>query len=235
MRDKSSKYGFICLIVVIALCIAFVLIPLYKNAQSIGESAGEASGKAVGTAVGSYKGATEEFPAGFDDGKKEGLSGKDTKVEMQNSLTEVENLEVLVSSFKINNFHEVADKYAALYLLKAEAVFSVDLSKASVEVSEDGNTIFITLPQPDVDIYVDDSQTDKAWSYQKSWFSGSAEDGFDAYIGSMDNLESNAKETAQNDDGLMQSARDSAERQIQQIANSVCVNGEDVKILWEDN
>ena len=221
MRSKKNTFTISVSLILALIAIIFVVLPIYRSAQGIGEKVGVASGKAVGVAVGSFKGVTEDYPKGFEEGKEAGKSAEDTRVEMQNSLTEINRLEVLVSSFKVNNYHQFSDKYAALYLAKAEAVFTVDLSKASVDASDDGMTLFITIPQPDVDVYIDERKTEKAWERQKHWFSGNAEDGFDIYINSLDQIEKNARLSIQNDEAMMRSARTSAETQIEQIANGV--------------
>ena len=233
MKNKNKLIILIICLLIIFLGVVFVGIPLYKKAVLIGEEAGAAVGNAVGTAIGSYEGITQDFPDGFNAGKEEGLSAKDTQVDMQNALTEVNRLEVLVTSFKVNNYHQFSDRYAALYLMKAEAVFTVDLSEAVVTSSDDGMTIFIYLPVPDVTVYIDESKTEKAWDEQRKWFDGNAEDGFDAYINSLDQIEEKAQESIASDDNMMNCAIESAKRQVAQIASNTCVNGENVIVFCD--
>lgn len=232
-KKISIKLALPFISVFLVLIIIFIVFPMWRNAQEIGEKAGAFSGNMVGSAIGSFTGITEKFPEGWDKGKEEGLSAKDTKVELKNTLTEVCNLEVLVAGFKLNNYHQVGDKYAALYLLKANAVFTVDLSQSNVNISDDNKTLFITLPQPDITVYFDENSIEKAEEYQRKFFNGNAEDGFDAYINSMENIESSARLSIQNDESFMQSARDSAEKQIRQIASGVCLNNEKIEVLWD--
>lgn len=232
MKNKNLIIS-IGIAVAILLVFIFVALPIYRNAEQIGEEAGKLSGQAVGTAVGSFKGVTEKYPKGLEDGKAEGLSAKDTKVELKNSLAEMSNLEVMVASVKLDNYHEVGDKYAALYLMKADAVFTVDFANAKVDMGSDNQTLYITLKEPEVTVYIDEEATEKALSWQKHFFSGNAEDGFDAYINSMANVETKAKSSILSDESLMQSARNSAETQITQLAGGICLNNEKLIFVWE--
>jgi hypothetical protein len=235
MKFGKATISKVIVIVVFVLLFIFVLLPIYKNANVLGETAGTTAGKMVGTAVGSFKGITESLPRGLEAGKEEGLSAKDTKVEVQSSLEEINRLEVLVTSFKVKDYLKVGDKYAALYFLKADAVFTVDFSQTSITVSDDGNTLFIMLPLPEVTVYLDESSNEKAVEYSKKFFDGSSEDGFDAYINSMKVTSEEIQDQIQNDsDDLMRMAKESAENQIESIAAGVCVNGQEIKIVWED-
>jgi hypothetical protein len=221
------------MLILAVLFLVMIIRSAYKSAKTLGTEFGTASGKMVGAAVGSFNGVTVEYQKGLSDGKVEGLSAKDTEVEMQNTMDEVSRLEVLVTNFKVNNYHEVGDKYAALYFLKAEATYTVDLSECDVSMSEDNTTLIVTLPQPEVTVYFDDSCVEKAIEYQKYFFNGSAEDGFDAYINSMANLEKDTQTGLQNDENMMRTAKNSAENQIKELATGVCMNGEKIEIIWE--
>ncbi len=232
MKNKKFIIS-IAVATAIFLIFIFIAVPIHRNAEQIGEEAGKLSGQAVGTAVGSFKGVTEDYPKGLEDGKAEGLSAKDTKVEMKNSLAEMSNLEVMVASVKLNDYHQVGDEYAALYLMKADVVFTVDFTDVNVDMGSDEQTLYITLKEPEVTVYIDEEATEKALSWQKHFFSGSAEDGFDAYINSMREVETKTKTSVLNDESLMQSARNSAEMQITQLAKGICLNNEKLIFVWE--
>ena len=197
----------------------------------LGGLLGKKVGTIVGTAVGSYNGITKKFPEGETKGKNEGLSASDTTTKVGNSLKEIAKLEVLVSSFKLNDYHELGNKYAALYLLKADAIFTVDLSKASFKDEE--GMIQVRVPQPEVAVSIDERYTEKAIESQRKFFNGSAEDGFNVYINSMSNLEENAENSIKSDENLMKSARDSAEKQIRRLIRDISLNGEELSIVWE--
>jgi hypothetical protein len=235
VKGKKKHGGTIIIILINVVAVLFlfmIILPLNRSANEIGEGTGLMAGKLVGATVGSLDGITK-YNNALEDGKKEGLSAKDTQVEMQNTMSEVNNLEVLVANVKISNYHEISDKYSALYLLKAEAIFTVDLSGCIIDVGDD-NMIVITVPQPKVEVNIDENAIDKAVELQKKLFNGSAEDGFDAYINSMANLEEETLQGLRNDSNMMENARKSAEEQISELASGICVNGEKVNILWEE-
>lgn len=221
MNGKNKKEIPIWVCIVAGIIIAIII------GKKIGTTVGSAAGTVVGTAVGSYNGFTEKLQEGKKEGEKEGLSADDTTTKVGNSLKEIAKLEVLVSSFKLNDYHKLGNKYAALYLLKANALFTVDLSKASLNKNE------IRVPQPEVTVYIDERYTEKAVESQRKFFNGSAEDGFNAYINSMSNLEENAENSIKNDENLMKSARNSAEKQIRRLIREISSNGEELSIVWE--
>lgn len=222
----------VILLVIAAVAVLGFAIYIWSQAKTYGEDSGKKTGKIVGTAVGSWEGFSEG-KEGREDGKADGLSASDTVVKMQSSFHEITNLQVLVSSIKLNDYHKLEEKYAALYLLKRDAVFTVDLSKAVIDVNENGDAWYIRLPQPEVTVYIDDRYTKKVAEYQKKFFNGSAEDGFNAYINSMSNLESKAKDSIEEDGSLMKCARDSAEKQIKRLAKMARVNDKEPIIVWE--
>ena len=228
--EKSEIFKGLFIIGIVAFCIFSVV--MYFKAPAIGEEVGSFSGTAVGTAVGSFTGVVEKFPEGWNKGKEEGLSAVDTVTEIENSFNEIAKLEVLVSSFKLNDYHKLENKYAALYLFKADAVFTIDLSKTYINANEDGS-VYIRLPQPEVTVYIDNRSAEKIVEYQRKFFNGNAEDGFDAYINSMSNLEVSAQNSIKDDENLMRTARNSAEKQIKQLAENIFVNGEEPLIIWE--
>ena len=223
------KFKVIVVLAVIAAGLVLILtIQIWRKAKTYGENIGDVTGKTVGIAVGSFHGFSEG-KRGREDGKEDGLSASDT----------VANLQVLVSSIKLNDYHKLEEKYAALYLLKGDAVFTVDLSKAVIDANEDGEVWYIRLPQPEVTVYIDDRYTKKVAEYQRKFFNGSAEDGFNAYINSMSNLESKAKDAIEEDGSLMKCARDSAEKQIKRLAKMArvndkeSINDKEPIIVWE--
>lgn len=232
---KLPSYALPLIGCVLAAC--FLAFAIYYNAtaETRGTRIGQGTGALVGRAIGSLDGITEGRKAGIEAGKTAGLSAIDTETDIANEIRKVENLEVLVASVKINDFHSIGENtdYAALYLLKGEVVFSVDLSQAKVE--EQGEKIQITLPKPQATLYIDQSQTDKVAEYQKRFFSGSAEDGFDAYLNSMVKVSEASAENLDNYDALIEVAKESAISQVEQLVSSVAVNSHKVNVtITED-
>lgn len=220
---------------VLAAC--FLAFALYYNATaaSRGNSIGQETGALVGKAIGSLEGITKGREEGPEAGKAAGLSARDTKADIANEIRKIENLEVLVASVKINDVHSIGENvdYAALYLLKGDVVFSVDLSQAEIE--EQGNGIQITLPLPHGKLHIDQSQIKKVAEYQKHFFSGRAEDGFDAYLNSMLRVYEASTETLDNYDVLIEAAKKSAEKQVRQLALSVAVNTHQVNVNFKED
>lgn len=195
---------------------------------------GENAGTIVGSAIGSFEGITKGRSEGKEAGKTAGLSAEDTETEIANEIQKVANLEVLVASVKVTDMHSIGEdnEYSALYLIKGEVVFSVDLESARVKLQND--KLFITLPTPTGKLYFDQSQIDKAAEYQEYYFSGSAEAGYDAYLNTMEKLHKATAEELDNYDVLLDAARESAERQVTQLVTSANMKNRNVNVEFEE-
>ena len=225
---RSAKNVFIMLIV-FAVCVLCAV--LFMNSEKIGAGVGSVSGKAVGMAVGSFDGVTEGISAGYHEGKEEGLSAADTEAEVEDKVKELGNLRVLVANVDIPTYHELGTKYAALYLFRGSAVFSVDLTKAEITRSTSG-AVVITLPKPTAVVSIDDSETERLAEYQALIFNGSAEDGFEAYLNALKVIDNIALEEVSNYDTLLTMARDSAIKQVTRVTEGVCVNCSSVNVKF---
>ena len=232
---KLPSFAFPLIGCLLAASLLALAIYYNTNMSSLGNSIGRKTGMLVGKAIGSFEGLTKGREEGSAAGKAEGLSAKDIEGDIANKIHEVGNLEVLVASVKINDFHSIGKdkKYAALYLLKGDVVFSVDLSR--INIVANGNDIQITIPSPHGELYIDQSQIEKVAEYQEHFFSGSAEDGFDAYLNSMDKLNEASAETLDNYDALIKAAKESAEKQIRHLALSVAVDSYQVNVEFEED
>lgn len=224
------------LFIVLGLMIFAMLYIIYLRVMAIevGKNTGTEAGYLVGRALGSWEGMTQGRIEGLEAGKAAGLSAEDTVVNVETKMQQMNNLEVLVASVKMSDIHIIGEKtdYAALYLANGNIVFSVDMSKAVVTYS--GNEMKITLPEPKAALYIDQSSVEKVAEYQKHYFSGSAEDGFDAYLNSMQKISEASAETISNYDELIISAKESAEKQVKMLAQSASVNFDTINVLWCD-
>ncbi len=218
---------------VVCAAAMFVLYPMQENADTIGAQIGHAKGEAVGLAVGSYKGVTEGIAAGNAAGTEQGLSAEDTAAVVGNTLAETAKLEVLVAGVKLTNMHSLGKDYQALYVVKGDAVFSVDLTKAKVSQSADG-TLNVLIPEPEVELFVDEEGTEKLAEYQKYPFSGDAESGYTAYLNTMKNTAGEVRDSLENYDVLMKEAKDSAIDQITYITECACGKGRSVHVEFLD-
>lgn len=225
---KNGTYSILCILLA---CVLIYVIILRMKAESMGTTFGQSTGLQVGKFIGSLE-AKEDYDKAYEEGKKQGLSAEDTLAEVANKIKEVEHLEVLVASMKLNDIHTVGEEYAALYLLKGDAVFSVDLSKAEITEKSDG--IYIALPQLDINLIVDQNKIRKVAEYQKRFFNGSSEIGYDAYLNSMAKIVEESKETLVNYDSLNKTAQETAKRQVSQLVNSIAVEKRNVIVTFKE-
>ena len=193
---------------------------MFFNAREQGDLIGANTGKVTGWAVGSFRGVTEGIEKGTEAGKASGLSAEDTQVETIRKIEEIGRLEVLAAGAKLTNIHSIGTDYSAIYLMKGNAVFTVDLQKADFRFEEEGKTLSITLPEPEMELYIDESATEKLAEYQKHFYTGSAKDGFTAYLNTTKNTVAEVRETMANYDELLTQAKESAVKQVTWLAQS---------------
>ena len=197
-----------------------------------------AIGSSVGMAVGSYEGVTE----GLNDGKIDGLSAEDTTAIFVNKLKETQKLQVLLMNLQLTDLYIQPENkknnpdYAALFAFNGEGVFTVDLAKSEAKKDPESGKIFIHIPQPDFDVYIDDSSIEKVdgAEYKAPWYTGngSTADGYTGWLNSSKQLDKKVKEEMLRDDGPMEQARASALRQVRQLAESLCKDGTTVEICF---
>lgn len=223
---KSGIYFIPCTVIA---CVLLYVIILRVNAESVGTKVGQSTGSQIGKFAGSFE-ALADYGEAYAEGKEQGLSAEDAIAEVVNKIKEVKKLEVLVAGVKRYDTHKVGDNYAALYLIKGDAVFSVDLSKA--EITEDTNGLHIVLPQLEMDLI--DGKNEKVAEYQKESFTGSSEDGFGAYLNSMKKISEESKETLPNYDSLKKTAEETAIKQVKQLANSVAIEKRDIMVTFKE-
>lgn len=208
------------------------ILPLLKTARTHGQNIGEASGKVVGTAVGSVEGAISGISDGADAGREDGLSAEDTVVEIsstiESNINSLGSLEVLIANVDLTTFHEVGNTYAALYLSRANAVFTVDLSEVTVTHKE--GLISIVLPKPSVEVKFDPTQTELLADWHKKYFNGIDSDGFEAYLNTFSATKNISEDKISNYDVLINLASESAVKQITEIANAVRDNNNQIKV-----
>lgn len=219
----------ICLLGIVIIAAVFFLssvLPFLNTAKTAGKGIGEISGKTIGVAIGSVEGATTGIAEGTNAGKTEGLSAKDTIVEIantiENNINGLGTLQVLVANVDLTTFHEVGNKYAALYLSRANAVFTVDLSKVAVTYKD--GLISIVLPKPSVEVKFDPSQTELLADWQHKYFNGSDSDGFEAFLNTFSATKNFSEEKIR----LINLASESAVKQITEIANAVRGNNNEI-------
>jgi hypothetical protein len=206
----------------------FVLMVLYGFSSKIGGTEGKLVGLAVGTALGSYEGVKN----GSAEGAEDGLRAENTTADIKSTMESVGRLEVLAAGVTLKNINEIGDAYKGLYLINGDAVFSVDLNEAQISYSDERTDVYIWLPQPEVDVYLDQSSTQKLAEVQNFSLSVSAEDGLKAYLNSMSAISDEVKNKIANYDALMESAKESAKTQVEQLMESLCGEGQNILVQF---
>lgn len=232
-KPKDLKKFFIdgglIIVFVALLCGVVIMLYIHQNMVAICGTAARTAGTLVGRATGSFEGMT----AGIEDGKNAGLSAEDTTTTIANRIREMNNLEVLIASVSLTNFHSVGEDYASLYQTNAEVVFTVDMDQA--QISNDEGVMKIVLPNPVCEIYTDYTSTEKLAEYQKHFYSGSVEAGVQEYLNSLVKGREVTRETLSNYDELEEAAKESAVQQIEALENYASVSSTyDVNITFED-
>lgn len=213
---------------------SLLAIPLCIFSCSAGKNVSSKMGDAVGTFTGSFDGVTVGLKEGTEAGREEGLSAGDTKVSFKDKMDEVGKLEVLTAGVGIKNLHTVGEKYASIYVLKGNIIFSVDLTKAEFTEDKVKNTMTIKLPQPEAELTINEEETDKLAERQNKVFDGSAKDGYEEYLNTMKKTQSEMEEVIGNYAQLLEQARNSARTQIGYIAQQASLSERDIIFEFAD-
>ena len=216
------------------LCFLFIIVlPKYQNAAKVGDSVGQDLGKITGIAIGSFNGITTGINEGAEKGKEEGLSAKDTRIALQNEINELGNLEVLVANVEIPEYHELGDKYAALYLFRGKAIFAVDMSRIVISIDDSG-IYHIVVPLPKATVTIDPLETDRIAEKQRTFFNGNTEDGFDAFLNTFNMTQTISEEKISNYELLRDQAKAYAKDQILNLAESMSIDQRNIQISFMD-
>ena len=217
------------LLIIVVVALFGYVIPACKDVNSLGAGIGDNAGKMVGKVIGSFEGITKGLSSGAEAGKDEGLSAKDTLIEMKNNFEEVSNLEVLEAGVKLTDVNKIGDDYISLLVIKGVAIYSVDLKMA--EIKETGtDSIEILLPDVNVEVFIDDKGTEKLAEYQKHSWSGKSSDGFTEYINSVAAIDENATKTMKDNMSLLEAAEASAKKQVTNIAKAATGNNKEISV-----
>ena len=121
-------------------------------------------------------------------------------------------------------------KYMSLYGQEGTAVYTVDLSQVDIFWGKNmqGETLaVVTLPEPEVRLYIDESTTEDIAEFQANSWTGAAEDGYMAYHEQTEAGYEKMLESLQDSEGLMLTAKDSAITQVKMLLDAI--NVDDVK------
>ncbi len=256
-----TMYAMAVLAVAFVAVFSFYLIPsirAYRHAEESGNSIGMNVGALTGKAVGSKDGILYGLNEGAKEGKTEGLSAKDTKAVISNSMKNAGNLEVMVAGVKLKNLHQIGKKaenvtnnqfvnkalelvtsdepYVALYTAKGRIVFAVDLKKTEIQVTD--SSVTVILPELTNELYIDQDSIAKIAEYEGKTgnfiFNGSAEEGYDAYLNTMKMTVEKVEETVDNYDYLQEQAYFAAKEQVERLVKSAVLGEKEIVILTQE-
>ena len=148
-----------------------------------------------------------------------------------NSITESGKLAVLTAEMNINNTLTMGPSsnpdYMKLYQQPGTAVYTVDLQAAEIStgVNSSGKPmIFIKLPEPQVDLYIDESHVENIDEYIKHGWSGTAEEGYEGYLRQTRLSYDSIMDSLQESDGLMLEAKESAISAVTELVEAAALD-----------
>ena len=225
----------------ISLCILAYAIFWYFRAEEIGGGVGMTAGKAAGRLAGSYEGITQGLKEGAEEGIEDGESAQDTVVNVGNKVQTMGKLEVLSASVVMHDLLEISDKYKTLLAFYGDITFTVDLSKAEINIKENDNNgnrhkeYEVILPLPESTLRLDDKKSEQLDFYMKYSWSGTNENGYTAVMNSIKELTLNAEESVTNYDLLKEASMSSAEKQVTFLIQSATKEEVGVHVKFKDS
>lgn len=234
----NIKY-IVYLAAVISVIVMVMSICALVKAEKTGNELGEKAGTLAGNTIGSFNGITKGIEEGKKAGKEAGLSAVDTTVDIGGSLKETGKLEVLVASVAITNINKIGDfddpDYASLYVVRGNAYFTVDLSLATIYISEDNSSVSVEIPSPDVSIFLNERENEKLDEHQNTSFTGNSKDGYKEYVNSMAEIDQNIKENIINYKSLMEQAEAASLQRVEELVYSICGGGKTVNVRIKES
>lgn len=218
------KFALSLLLIFAVFFMANFYIHYIKTAETLGRN--------VGSAVGNIKGITTGMQHGVEDGKYVGIHADDYEVEVKSLMAQTSKLEVLVADAAVYTKFEIGKKYEAMYIYKGDAIFTVDLAKANAK-KQGSNRIKIESPMPVVEFIISESETEKLFDSQKGIFIGDKSGGYEAYIEHRNTLNQHLEDELVGYDMLLESAKESAIRQLTSLAKSVCGREFEVEVEFK--
>ena len=216
-KSKSFPKGIIPIIaLVLTICSLAFMIGQIIRFVKVGDHNGE---NLVGA-----------MTKGFDAGKNDGLSAKDTEQKVKSTVEEMGKLEVLVANVKIPEYHSVGEKYAAMYLFRGSAVFTVDLSKANISVND--SQILVLIPKPTAEIKIDNTETEKIKSRSALFFNGSSEEGLEAYLNTLKAVDQISTDSISNFSELNDLAKGAAKLQLKKIIENIAGSEKEITFSY---
>jgi len=175
-------------------------------------------GADLGEKVGQVNGKYDGLKDGLTEGKHDGLNADDTTVFLSNYMQKTGNIQVLSSTVTFTAKTSIGEQMKSVKAFMANASYSVDLSKA--QITNNGNSISIVLPEPELDLSVDSEKTTELFKKIHLNFTSDIE-ALNAYLKAYNDAETNIEENIVDYEDLKQQAHDSAIEQIEQFAGNL--------------
>ena len=146
-------------------------------------------------------------------------------------IKEVAKLQVLVASGTYTDMITVGENkdYAVIIHQQYNAVFTVNLATAEIELREDG--LHILLDQPEAE-FIPIGEVSILNEYQKHGYKGSAADGYTAAINAINKLKEEGMEALSGYDAMLKASRSSAEKQLVGLVKAVSLTKPEVFFEW---
>lgn len=221
-------------IVFAGLLLVFTALAVFSriNAESLGSWFGRTSGQAVGNLTGSYRGVTEGIEEGAVAGTKDGLSAKDTTIDVKSGIQEIGKLEVLAAGVRVNVESRLGEAYKSLKIVDGDAVFTIDLQDTEIAMSQSGDEMFVVIPEPTCEVYLDINSTQDLAKIQKFNLTVGAEDGATAYLNTLGQIGSNINEVIEGYDSIFEEAKNTGREQVKQLAETLCFGKYDINVQY---
>lgn len=152
-----------------------------------------------------------------------------------NYITENARLDVMTAQVSILEdmtigTNEVPD-YKRIYSQKGTVVYSIDLSEVIPYTASNGNKtiVFVPLQGLDATLYIDERTTEKIAEFQKGNFTGSAKEGYRAYLETAKNSYAEMERAIKDYDDLMMMAEKEAREQVRMLLEETIV-GENISV-----
>ena len=142
-------------------------------------------------------------------------------------------LEVLSASVELNTSILKGEKTDAKYFTLYSTP-GTDLGKIEIDCIEISKKVLIGIPTPDLRLYVDEDGGEKTFEYQKNSFTGSAQEGYETFIESRAVSYDDMLASIQNNQELMDMAKESAKTQVTNLSLSMLPNDYSVNIYFLD-
>ena len=233
-RVKKILIWFIVIVLfILSLGALLYTAHLCIKAKTIGIAVGTTNGRLAGHLSGSLEGVTQGLTEGEEAGKADGLSAQDTSATLGTRIKAIGKLEVLSADVTLHDYLNIGDGFEVIVLCQGEMMFTVDLMHAELKYPDDGH-LTVILPEPESTFRLDDEKTRKLASDQRHSWTGTNEDGYQAYMNSVRKIAAQGAKYTEKYSVYRKMAMDSAEKQVSFLIQSAAKEEVAVDVQFKD-